>query len=414
MIKNATAYGELIIIACAALPAGTALPAGSSAAAADVRVRDVAGLRKAAAAAAPGTRILLEEGEYAGGVALDGLRGAPGKPIRIAAADPVRPPVFRGGGVALHLTDPAHVEIEGLVISGMSGNGINIDDGGSFDTPAEHITIRGVKVTDIGSRGNQDGLKLSGVTDFRIEGATIERWGTGGGSAIDMVGCHRGVIEGCTFRHEDAEGSSGVQTKGGSSAIAIRGNRFEGAGGRAVNIGGSTGAAYFRPPLPKEVAKPEGLFEAKDILVEGNTFIGGTAPVAFVGCDGATVRFNTIWKPRRWALRILQETRIPGFVPCQNGEFADNIIVFEAARWRGAVNIGADTAPATFRFARNIWYALDEPARSRPDLPAPEEGGVHGRDPLLVDPEEGDFAVREGSPARKAGAHAASAAGKKP
>jgi hypothetical protein len=393
---------------------GSLLAAGSSAGAADVRVRDTAGLRKAAAAAAPGTRILLESGEYAGGLDLDGLKGAPGKPIIIAGADPKRPPVFRGGGSAIHLTDPVHVEIEGIAVTGMSGNGINIDDGGSFDTPAKHIVIRNVKVTDIGSRGNQDGIKLSGVTDFRIEGSTIERWGTGGGSAIDMVGCHRGAIEGCVFRHEDAEGSSGVQAKGGSTAIAVRGNRFESAGGRAVNIGGSTGNAYFRPPLPKGTTKPDALFEAKDIVVEGNTFTGGAAPVAFVGCDGATVRFNTIWKPDRWALRILQETRLPGFVPCRNGEFTDNVVVFEARGWRGAANIGAGTAASTFRFARNVWYALDEPARSRPDLPSPEEGGIHGRDPLLVDPEKGDFAVRAGSPAAKAGAQALPRSGRKP
>jgi hypothetical protein len=382
------------------------LARGASAGAAEVRVRDAAGLRKAAAAAAPGTSILLEPGDYAGGITIDGLKGAPGKPVRIAAADPERPPVFRGGGVAIHLTDPEHVEIEGIAVAGMSGNGINIDDGGSFDTPAKHIVIRKVKVTDTGSRGNQDGIKLSGVTDFRIEGSTIERWGKGGGSAIDMVGCHRGVIEGCVFRHEDAEGSSGVQAKGGSTAIAVRGNRFESAGGRAVNIGGSTGPPYFRPPLPADPAKAGGLFEAKDIVVEGNTFTGGAAPVAFVGCDGATVRFNTIWKPERWAFRILQETRLPGFVPSRNGELTDNIIVFDARGWRGAANIGADTAPATFRFARNVWYAADEPARSRPDLPSAEEGGIHGKDPLLVDPARGDLGVREGSPARKAGAHA--------
>jgi hypothetical protein len=373
-------------------------------------VRDADGLRRAAAAAGPGTRILLEPGEYPGGFSFSGLKGAPGKPIVIAAADAKRPPVIRGGGSAIQLTDPAHVEIEGLTITGASGNGLNIDDGGSYDSPAHHLVIRGVTVTDIGGNGNHDGIKLSGVDDFRIEGSRLERWGTRGGSAIDMVGCHRGVIEKNVFRHDEADGASGVQAKGGSAEIMVRGNRFENAGGRAVNIGGSTGMAYFRPPLPEGNAAAE-RFEAHDIIVEGNTFTGSAAPVAFVGCDRSSVRFNTIYRPRRWALRILQETREPGFPPCRRGEFRDNLIVFEARGWGGAANVGGGTDAASFHFARNVWYAIDDPARSRPQLPAAEEGGIAGRDPLLAGPEKGDFSVRAGSPAAKAGAHALPAGG---
>ena len=110
-------------------------------------------------------------------------------------------------------------------------------------------------VRDIGPTGNRDGIKLSGVDDFRVEGCTVERWGSGG-SGIDMVGCHRGEIVGCTFRHGDTTGDSGVQAKGGSRDVVIRRCRFEHAGQRAVNLGGSTGLAFFRP-------KPEG-YEARD------------------------------------------------------------------------------------------------------------------------------------------------------
>jgi hypothetical protein len=375
------------------------------AAGADLRVRDAASFRNAAGAAKPGDRILLEPGEYPGGFAFQGLRGAPGKPIVIGAADRERPPVLRGGGTAIQLTDPQHVVIEGLVIAGASGNGLNIDDGGSFDSPARDIVLRGLKISDIGPRGNNDGLKLSGVIDFRVEGCVIERWGTRGGSAIDMVGCHRGTIEGNVFRHTDEEGCSGVQAKGGSSEIKVRRNRFERAGGRAVNIGGSTGFEYFRPPIDAKKAAAGTLVEAKDILVEGNVFTGSAAPVAFVGVDGAKVRHNTIYKPRRWALRILQETRDAAFVPSRRGEFTDNVIVFETRGWGGAANVGPGTAPETFRFARNVWYAADDPGRSRQRLPSVEEGAVEGRDPLLADPEKGDFRVRQGSPAAKAGAH---------
>jgi len=211
------------------------------------------------------------------------------------------------------------------------------------------------------------------------------------------------VIESNLFRHTDTIGSTGVQAKGGTSQLAVRRNRFENAGGRAVNIGGSTGRQFFRPPL-----KPgEAHFEAKDIRVEGNTFIGGGAPVAFVGVDGASVRCNTIYHPKRWAVRILQENRAPDFVPSRNGEFSDNLVAFDSRDWaEGGVNIGSGTAPRTFRFARNWWYCLDEPARSRPKLPVEEAAGVYGKAPMFRDAAHGDVRLQPGETASQVGAEA--------
>ncbi|MBI4585371.1 MAG: hypothetical protein HY717_15265 [Planctomycetes bacterium] len=185
--------------------------------------------------------------------------------------------------------------------------------------------------------------------------------------------------------------------------IAIRRNRFESAGGRAVNIGGSTGLEYFRPPLPAGGER----WEAKEIEVAGNTFIGGGAAVAFVGVDGAAARFNTIYRPKRWALRILQENRASGFVPSRRGEFTDNLIAFHSSEWaEGGVNIGPDTAPETFQFARNWWFCLDQQARSRPKLPVGETDGAYGKDPLFQDAASGDLRLRPDSPARQVGAAA--------
>ena len=328
-----------------------------------VTVRDTDALRRALSRARPGTRVELAPGVYRGGLYIGKLRGEPGKPIVICAADEKNPPVFKGGSVAMHLVEPAHVELRCLTFTGHRGNGLNIDDGGSFDTPAHHIVLKGLTVTDVGPRGNRDGIKLSGVADFRVEGCAIERWGTGG-SAIDMVGCHRGIIVDNLFRHrEGVWGNSGVQAKGGTSDIVVRGNRFENAGGRAVNIGGSTGLRFFRPPLKKWDTP---YCEARNIRVEGNTFIGGLAAVAFVGVDGALVRFNTIYCPGKWVARILQETRAEGFVPSRNGEFSDNIVVFRSDQWgESGVNIGPNTAPDTFQFVRNFWFCLDRPERTR-------------------------------------------------
>src|SRR4029453_14387417 len=177
-----------------------------STAAAEVKVNNAAEFRAAVAAAKPGTRILLAAGNYGGGVHFANLRGGQGKPIVIAAADPTRPPTFSEANVALQLSNPAYVELHDLVLTKLRQNGINIDDGGGTTNESPRaMVLRGLQVTDVGGEGNHDGLKLSGVWNFVVTNCVIERWGTRGGSAIDMVGCHRGVIEGCTFKHINPE-----------------------------------------------------------------------------------------------------------------------------------------------------------------------------------------------------------------
>ena len=364
--RSSLALGLFLISSCPTL-------------AADVKVNGPAELRTAVASAKPGTRLVLAAGNYGAGFHFRNLRGEEKQPIIIAAADPRNPPVFRDGNTGLHLSNPAHVELHNLVFTKLAHNGLNIDDGANATNASSRgIVLRGLRVSDVGGDGNHDGIKLSGVWNFRVEGCVIERWGTKGGSAIDMVGCHQGVIEACTIRHNDPEppNCTGVQGKGGTTDLVVRRNRFEHAGGRSVNIGGSTGLQFFRPALVSGAEHAE----ARNIRVEGNTFVGSSVPVAFVGVDGAVVRFNTIEQPGRWALRILQENKTAGFIPCRNGEFTDNIIVFNSTKWsEGGVNVGSGTAPATFKFARNWWYSSDRPELSRPRLPTQEIDGTYGR-----------------------------------
>lgn len=361
--------------------------------AAEVEVSDRTALIQALQQATPGTVIRVAPGTYRGGISASGLKGEEGKPIVITAADPKRPPVIEGGGGGIHLSGCSHVELRDLHVNGATGNGVNVDDAGDRDKPSRGIVLRRLTVTNIGSKGNQDGIKMSGVDGFTIDGCRVERWG-GGGSAIDFVGCHEGVVEGCVFTHDASAAAqgNGVQNKGGSRGIVIRRCRFTHAGNRAVNAGGSTGLEYMRPANPG--------YEAKDITIEDCYFIGSAAPVAFVGVDGAVFQRNTIYRPTRWALRILQENQDPAYAPSRNGVFRENLIVFHSTDLSTTVNVGGGTEPQTFRFEKNAWYCVDNPTRTKSlvRLPVAEMDGVYGTDPMLKDPAAGDLTKGKDSP----------------
>jgi hypothetical protein len=341
----------------------------------EVVVSTTAEFQAALASATAGTVISLRPGTYAGGYHRSGLTGTATAPIVIQAQDRAQPPVITGGNNGLGLTDASYVTFRDLIFDRPRQNGVNVDDGESFDTPSHHITFTRVQVRDLPG-GNRDGIKLSGVTDFVIEDSTIERWGSDG-SAVDMVGCHRGVIRSSVFRHTPGMPvGNGVQAKGGSANITISGNRFENAAARAVQLGGDTGLQFFRP-------LPPGRAEVSDVVVERNVFVGGETAIAFVSSDGGAFRFNTIYLPSKYLLRILQEQDGATFVRTRNGVFTDNLVYWTGERM---VNIGANTEPMTFTFARNWWYRADNPGGSRPDLPSTEIGGVYGADLTFIDP----------------------------
>ena len=138
-------------------------------------------------------------------------------------------------------------------------NGLNIDDGGTFATPATNITLRNITVRDIVTAGNHDGIKLSGVNDFLIDRVQVQNWGTGG-SAVDMVGCHRGLVQNSNFVHTNtANGGTTLQPKGGCKDITFRANRIElpPDAGRAVQAGGSTGTrSSFASSMAIPITKP--------------------------------------------------------------------------------------------------------------------------------------------------------------
>lgn len=347
-------------------------------------------LPDAAQAAQPGDTILLSEGLYSGGMFIPALQGSTNGWITIRG-EGSSPVTIQGGTNAIQFTDPAYLVLENLRIREQTGNGLNIDDGGSYNTPAHHVVIRRCIFEDMAANGNNDLLKLSGLDSFLIEDCIFLN-GAEGGSGIDMVGCHWGILDRLSF--EDM-GSNSIQAKGGSRYLTIQRSFFRDGGLRSLNLGGSTGEAFFRPPGAN--------YEAADIDVQANIFMGSQAPIAFVGSQGVRVWNNTMYRPDKWVIRILQESADTSFYQAASyGEFVNNVVIVDQ-KLSITTNVGPNTNSASFLFAHNLWYHLDQPNWSGPFLPTAEINGLVQTDPLLVDPENGDMHLTGSSPVIYAG-----------
>ncbi len=338
----------------------------ASASAADIVVSSPESLRTALPQLKDGDTLRIGPGEYPGGHHVSGIAR-----LTITALDPANPPLFVGGGNAWQFSRCPGLTLSHLHTRGQTNNGINLDDGGDREKPVEGITLAHLEVREIGPQGNHDGIKGSALVELTIRDCVIEGWG---GQGIDLVGCHRSLITGCRFvGKEGFSASAGVQMKGGCSEITVEKCEFKNAGERPLNLGGSTGLDYFRPPGAKH--------EAAKLVARENVIEGGLCAAAFVGVDGAEFSDNTILFPGRWLFRILQETTEPGFAPCRNVRVTGNRIVFRRSEIRSDVNVGGGTAPETFVFEGNRWFAEDRPEASKPQLPVEETAGIYGTDP---------------------------------
>lgn len=346
--------------------------------------------QSAATAAKPGDTIQFHAGTHSGGAFVANLQGTAKQWITIRNA-PGTTAIISGGANAVQLTDPAYLIWEGLTFQQQTGNGFNTDDGGSYATPAHHIIFRNCTFQDIAATGNNDLLKLSGLDTFEISNCTFKN-GAAGGSGIDMVGCHHGIIQKNIFENQ---GSNAIQAKGGAQFIRIERNLFKNCGERALNLGGSTGLQFFRPA--------DAPFEAANLLVYSNIFIGSIAPIAFVGCVESQVINNTIFKPEKWVVRILQETVDPlKFLPCSNNSFRNNIIYLDS-KVSTETNIGPNTAPETFTYSNNLWYHSTNTNWGGPYTPVPDMNALIQQNPQFQNINLFQFQIGSNSPAKAKG-----------
>lgn len=292
-----------------------------------------------------GDTLFIKEDVYQGGISFSNLKGKENDFIHVIGKDNV---IIEGGNTAMQLSDCEYVEFKNIVFQKQNLNGVNIDDAGTFESPTHHINFIDCTFRDIIGTGNNDLLKLSGLDTFLIYNCKFEN-GSPGGSAVDMVGCHSGTISQNFFENH---GSNSIQCKGGTSEILIEKNYFLNGGARAINLGGSTGLAFFRPQ--------DANYEASNLMVYSNIFVGGETPCAFVGSEGVEVFNNSIINPTKWIFRILQETVDEDrFIECGDNSLINNLFYVNSNISFTPVNIGSNTRPETFDISDNLFYNTD-------------------------------------------------------
>ena len=351
-------------------------------------------IKKAVTKATAGTAIRVHSGTYSGDISIVNLAGTATAPIWIGGAPGEAAPVIHGGSAGLYLSKLKYFVLHDLAIQYTTSHGINIDDGGEVSNPnaTRGIIFRNLNIHDTGGHC----LKMAGINDFRILDSKFERCTV---VNIDGVGAHDGVLADSTI----SQGSYGVQFKGGSYNVEVRNNRFSNLTTRAMNLGGSTGLTYFRPALNSTIVN----FEARDIRLVGNVIENSVAPAVFAGCLNCVVANNTLINPKNFVFRILQETvsnAVYKFAPSSGGRIFNNIIYFNRPSIGMFVNVGTNTAPTTFRFNNNFWYAYNNPAQSVPTgLPVPEYNGLYGKNPNFLNTGIGSYGILSTSPAARRG-----------
>jgi hypothetical protein len=197
---------------------------------------------------ANGDVVRIAPGDYPGGHFVRGVDA-----LTIEALDPAEPPRFVGHQTGWQFSRCEGLTVRRLIFSGQRANGVNLDDGGERAQPVKGITLEHLEIRDVGPAGNHDGIKCSGLDGLTIRNCVITGWG---GQGIDLVGCHHSRIERCQLIGKPGfTATAGIQLKGGSSDIVVEHCRFQNAGERPLNLGGSTGLEFFRPAGAKYEAR---------------------------------------------------------------------------------------------------------------------------------------------------------------
>jgi hypothetical protein len=332
-----------------------------------------------------------------------------------AAQGTVDHPIWVVGdaGAVVDCGDPVNGDTQALQLSGVKYVVLESLEFRNAGTHILHVDghSKGVLFRNVHAhRAGMACLKASQSEEVSIEDSEFAEAGLNGdaskseasGQIIDHVGVHfsyvaRSKIHGAMGNGTGSAGNVAIQFKGGSHDIVIAQNRIWDAA-TGVNLGGSTGAAYFDPQ--------DADYEGKNVVAYAN-LLTGTMSVAFaaVGCHQCGIYNNTVYAPvDHQAIRAL-----PGALPTGGTshvagfDVKNNLFFFAGGKPQDLFNATADDQSGVVQ-ASNLFYAPGTSIASIwSDIPVVGTPGVIlDQDPKLVAPPD-DMHLGTGSPATGAG-----------
>jgi hypothetical protein len=198
-----------------------------------------------------------------------------------------------------------------------------------------------------------------------------------------LIGAHNGIVQHSVVRRTNTSGGFGLKVEGGSSNVAIRANRFENAGERAIQFGGSVGLHPFRTRSTDGATAERVTAEGNVIVNKGADGEGICSAVAFIGARDAEFRYNLVFRPGVFVGRVLREGSHPAAVNTGERVFRGNAIIWYEGDFAPAhaFNAGPDTFPESLDFRANRWVNLSPHGASEVLLPTKEREPSYGVDP---------------------------------
>lgn len=301
----------LVITAC-----GFALPAsfGASALAVQRLVAPGQEWQTLAPDIKPGDQIILMPGRHRPAV-FESLVGQPGRPITIRSADPANPSEIQAEQEGLRINRAAHLVVKDLNINQATVNGICLGEPGDSPEPghvSSNIQLRNIGVFRTGPRGQRHGLLIARSSEVHIENCRIEGWG---GSGIELVACRDVTVRRCRLKGLDDHGQiNGIRVRAASQRVQIEQCRLEDAGQCALSAGGLSDLREFQPPITSSAASGSAC-EASQVQMENCTIVGGQIAIAFINANDCLARNNTIVRPRRCVMALLDQHDDPRISP---------------------------------------------------------------------------------------------------